>query len=934
MPMIVPHQSQVGIATANAGQAAPYRGASAFMTPGQAALPNGLQQLAHGMDKLGDALAKYGLDRMRMQNATDLLADKIAYEDALRDFDSNYRQTHQGVSARDAEEAYGQFHKEQYDKLQKKWGGNPFLMQGVDQMAASIRQPSMQRAVTYRDQQEEINQKGLLATAEARTLELFADPSRSAEEKEAAMQDLERTLRMFAGQRTVEVDGKLQWQGGRNIDAQLMALRRNAAVSNVEGLLAGKDVDGAQRALDAARGYNGPGSLAVGHESGGDPGNISHDTSGSKSYGLFQFNNMGGKGTANSFMQGLKTSHPQLYAALGGGKYAVGSAEFDKLFQEAARGPLRGEMVQAQQEHFAASYKAPVEGKLKGSAVFAALGGNNAFQEVMLSTAMQHGPGGANRILREAWGMVDKNAAPQAQLEQCITATYQLRGRPGEFKTALAEQKDEAARQRFMGKMRRRYAQEEAQALALARGQAASGAYRGGGLTPAQDMELQGKINHLKRQEMAEMQVELSGRIEDSIAVWNTGQNAPNAPSRAEVYAAYGPDKGEKIWARLETSRQYGEDLQAVSKLTAQQQKALLEQRKPAPGEDFAVKQKSFETLQKAVAADQEFRAKDPAGYLVNRDESVRGAYEAWAKTPSQENAQAYVTALRAAEDLRGMVRSEVSAAPVLPDAAIDSLAAAITDSAQPADVIARQASLWGSYWPSVERQLVKDKKLPSGLRIVASGMDRASGALLAETYRQPKFVEESKAALGLANADYDGLKTKVRNSMEDFSKTVRAQGDLETESLLLDAATRLALQYMLKGDGAADAAEKAAAKVAGERYVLNGTYRIPAGNNAEAVQRGAKSALDNLAVEGLALPVGMEGISEQFRDKAFLNAIRMNGQWVTSPDESGLELYLNGRPVLAKDGKQVFQPWKELERLGNDAALHGRDAEVDMEEY
>ena len=80
MAIITPHESQAGIATGNAGQAAPYRSVSAFMTPGQAALPDGLNQLARGMDRLGDAVFRMGIDRMKMRNATDLLADKVAYE--------------------------------------------------------------------------------------------------------------------------------------------------------------------------------------------------------------------------------------------------------------------------------------------------------------------------------------------------------------------------------------------------------------------------------------------------------------------------------------------------------------------------------------------------------------------------------------------------------------------------------------------------------------------------------------------------------------------------------------------------------------------------------------------------------------------------------------------------------------------------------------
>lgn len=560
MPMIVPHQSQAGIATGNAGQAAPYRSASAFVTPGQAAMPNGLNQLARGMDKLGDALAKYGLDRLKMQNATDLLADKIAYEDALRDFDSNYRQTHQGVSARDAEEAYGQFHKEQYDKLQQKWGGNPFLMQGVDRMVEGIRQPSMQRAVAYRDSEEDAYQKSVLASSQAQTFQTFADPSRSWQEKEAALQAEENNLRMFAGQRPVMVDGRIQWQGGKDVTAQVMALRQRLEAEHVNGLIATNQLDAARAFLGGgAGGYSGMGSLAVGHESGGDPGNISRDTSGSKSYGLFQFNNMGGKGTANTFMSGLKATHPKLYEALGGGKYAVGSAEFDKAFKETAGGPMRGEMVQAQQEHFAASYKAPIEEKLKGSAVHAALGGNKAFQEVMLSTAIQHGPGGANRILREAWGMVDKNTAPQAQLEQFITTTYQLRGRPGEFKTALSEQKDDAARQRFMDGLRGRFSREATQALALARGEA-SGGPQSSSLSAAARAQFSMHIDAMERRnELAAKQAEKEAKSKAADDAYNSIHAAVQGlpPQEQEARAASfiaaipDPDMRKSMLSRL-----------------------------------------------------------------------------------------------------------------------------------------------------------------------------------------------------------------------------------------------------------------------------------------------------------------------------------------------------------------------------------------------
>lgn len=238
MAMLVPHQSQTGIATASAGQAAPYRSASAFVTPGRQAMPGALNQLARGLDRLGGAAHELMLDRQRMRNATDLLADKVAYEDALRQFDSNYRQTRQGVSARTAEEDYNAFHQAQYEKLREKWGGNPFLMEGVNRMAAGIREPSMNRAVSYRDQQEKQYQASVLEASRAQTLQLFGDPSVPWNEKMAALEAEENNARLFAGQRREVIDGQEQWTGGSDVTAELMALRQRLCGEHLDGLIA------------------------------------------------------------------------------------------------------------------------------------------------------------------------------------------------------------------------------------------------------------------------------------------------------------------------------------------------------------------------------------------------------------------------------------------------------------------------------------------------------------------------------------------------------------------------------------------------------------------------------------------------------------------------------------------------------------------------
>ena len=245
MALIVPHQSNAGIAVANNGRAASYVSASAFMTPGQAAMPDALNTLARGMAKAGDAAHNLMLDRQRMRNATDLLADKVAYEDALRRFDSDYRQTRQGVSARNAEEDYDAFHQEQYKKLKEKWGDNPFLMRAVDRMVSGIREPSLNRAVIYRDEQEKRYQTSVLDASRAQTQRLFGDPSVPWNEKMKALEAEENNARLFAGQRREVIDGKEQWTGGLDVTADLMDLRQRLHGAHLDGLI------GAERFAEA-----------------------------------------------------------------------------------------------------------------------------------------------------------------------------------------------------------------------------------------------------------------------------------------------------------------------------------------------------------------------------------------------------------------------------------------------------------------------------------------------------------------------------------------------------------------------------------------------------------------------------------------------------------------------------------------------------------
>lgn len=443
------------------------------------------------------------------------------------------------------------------------------------------------------------------------------------------------------------------------------------------------------------------------------------------------------------------------------------------------------------------------------------------------------------------------------------------------------------------------------------------------------------------RAERAERQFDVHARLQDAIAAWHQGQDSPTAPTQKEVVNAYGAEKGARIWQEVESAKAFGVDIQAISTLTPEEQAKMLEERKPQPGDGYASSLANYTRLEHAVKVDQELRQKDPIGYLLGKDKDVQSAFKSWQDSPTPENAQTYAAKVQAAGAARGMRQSEVESPPLLPDRAAKDIAWRIANSDKPAEMFAQQQAAWGQHWPSVERQLVTEGKMPGGLRVVASGMDRESGGLLASTYRNPKYMEQAKGVLGLTDASFKDIHERVHGELKQFTATLQAQGDIEMAATIADSATRLTLEYMQRGFNAKDAARKASEDVALNRYSLieqgDGYFRVPAQVNADGVAKGARSALLDVASkpESLSVPKASGGLTSQFVAQSASSVIRREGEWVTAPDESGLNLYVHGRPVRDAQGKIVFRSWADLVRIGSEAKRYQRPTiEEIMDEY
>ncbi|MCI6941036.1 hypothetical protein [Desulfovibrio piger] len=416
------------------------------------------------------------------------------------------------------------------------------------------------------------------------------------------------------------------------------------------------------------------------------------------------------------------------------------------------------------------------------------------------------------------------------------------------------------------------------------------------------------------RARQAEARLDISARIQDSMAAWGQGQEAPTAPTRAEVMAAYG-EKGEAVWREVEAGRQYGADMQAIGTMTSEQQRQLLEERKPVPGEGYADAMKRYALLEEAVQKDNELRQEDPGAYLVLRDAGVKFALDAFSKASTPENAQAYARAVRAGMEARGMEFD--AGTPLLPKSQAEALAGSIVRSEDPAGQLSGLQQTFGKDWPAVERQIVQGNKLPSAMRVMAGGMETEDGRLLMDSYRNKDFTKQSEASLNVKEAD---VRVTVRGKLEDMLATVRAQGDLSMDAALVDSATRLTLTYMQRGDDMDDAVSKAVQAVGGDRYSYRDSYRIPVTLDADKVAYGARRALRDVALGDTLTTPRAVSLPQGYVDESFAATVRREGTWVTMPDESGLQLFVLGRPVMDKDGKPIVKTWDELTAVGGDA--------------
>jgi len=410
------------------------------------------------------------------------------------------------------------------------------------------------------------------------------------------------------------------------------------------------------------------------------------------------------------------------------------------------------------------------------------------------------------------------------------------------------------------------------------------------------------------KQLQAEGRQALAERVRDATVAYRMGLDFDAPPSRSEFLTVLGAEDGEKAYQAFTKEQEVGAAVSALATASDAEQTDLLKQFAPTGTAGVADAAERYRVLSGQAQELRRQRESDPAGYAARYSPRVQAALETSQDSP--EAARAYATATIAEQRRLG-----VSQPQILPDALASDLAQSFYTQGgeQVAALLQTEQEKWGAHWPQVFGEL-SAKKLPPAALAIGRGMEPGAAIRLASVAGIP--MDELKKGVDVPAND---LREELTNSMSEFRLSLDGVvGGENTFASMYDAAERLTYSYLRQGKKLSDATDQAYREVLGDHYAfheVNGrVFRVPAEHDVRSIELGARRALDSVSMDDLQAVIPTSTGTAEIAAEDYQRAIRRSGYWVTSSNqERGLALFLDGAPVLRKDGSVFEVTWDQL---------------------
>ncbi len=460
-----------------------------------------------------------------------------------------------------------------------------------------------------------------------------------------------------------------------------------------------------------------------------------------------------------------------------------------------------------------------------------------------------------------------------------------------------------------------------------------------------QKMEVLHAAAVLKSQSEQLVKVDLGDRIRDAQASYLATGTFPTPPTKEELVAAYGQDKGSRIAVDLAETEKLGKALQVVGGMSPEQKQQALKDSTPIPGDGFASAQQRQEIYAKAIQQSNEAIMKDPSGYALQNSPIVQQAYKQLVQAQSSESAnQAQITETStqyAQTSYAEQTRLGVADPKLLPKQMAEQVVAGfnreISDGNNMATRIDAAAKQWGNYWPDVYRQLATQFKgnLPDSF-LTIPGLN--NGAAKEEMARLDHVkLEDLKKTV--VNSDVKAAEDAIQEQLKPWAESMLSN---QTNSNLYQAtmtgATKMALSRIQKGQSVGAAVEAATSSFIGD-YEFPDTmsvnrYMVPKNENPQEITNGVKRVI--AAMPNLNIGAPPFGDQTGMRNKAELTndwkqTVISNPLWVTNGQGTGLKLYAIGKdgrqyPVNTPEGSQIEYSWDALRQMSQTQVDKERD--------
>lgn len=426
------------------------------------------------------------------------------------------------------------------------------------------------------------------------------------------------------------------------------------------------------------------------------------------------------------------------------------------------------------------------------------------------------------------------------------------------------------------------------------------------------------------------------GRWNDTAQeAWRTG-TVQQPLTRMDFMENYGAAEGARNYGEYQAQLQLGADKVAVATMTPQERAELRTRYAPQPGAGYAESAKRADLLDKAIAAVAKEQADDPAGFASRSLPAVAQAQSRLIgaltdpKARDEERAMAARTYAETTLAEQERVGIAADARRVLPGHYVDALnrsfgaAASAEDPQARTGLVAqirREAAMWGEHWPAVMQQLnpvsqpivraiAADANPEAMVRLLSVGKDESVVKLLKEQ-------NETK---------YNDMTKKLNDVMGPFRRSLLGRQLDRDYGGYYGLAEKLTALYIRDDEDPGVAAEKAFKALIGDRYDFRDTWRMPksAAVPADEVQRGVLEAQRQMRQNpggafDIQPAVNDIGVADNIADS--MEKFARDGKWVTSYDNSGLNLVYNGtggaKFVRRRDGSPVQFTWAQLAALG-----------------